>query len=429
MKPVALCYIGERGKPVTRVFSEPSISIGRSRDNKLCFPSTQTELLSRYHAVLEWVGDGELQLTDLGSLNGTHLNGELISQTLPVKPGDTIVIGRDVTMQVYWEVDGQPTGDRPHVSQLLFPLCFEKELLQDFDTFEKFAEGAHGAIWRASGPATSGWQVIKTLRRESEYHEGDSNLQRRVNRFRREGEILSSFARTSGVYVVRAHQMGISQNGMTYIVMDYVDGTTLRDVILDEHPIDIDSILSWFYDVSHSIKCAHEYTYTDEATGKSLRGIIHRDIRPSNILIENYSNHALLCDYGIAGFEEGGTRLTYSQDMVSHLHHTPPEAFFARNIGANHDLWGLAVSVYLALSGMSFPYEGRKPQDLQDNIRRGKLRKLEFHRSDIPPDIAALVTRSLDYEPANRPSLGEWVETLLPWAREPSGTSRVRARR
>ncbi|MCC5876143.1 MAG: protein kinase [Candidatus Sumerlaeia bacterium] len=429
MKPVAFCFIGERGKPVTKVFTEPSISIGRSRDNKLCFPSTQTDLLSRYHAVLEWVGEDELRLTDLGSLNGTHLNGVLVAEAVSLQPGDNIVIGRDITLQVHWKRDS-PSPKRPaNVSQLLFPLCFEEELRREFDTFEKYAEGAHGSIWRASGPGLKGWRVIKTLHTESEYQEGDTSLQRRLERFRREGEILGSFARTSGVYVVRAHQTGISTTGITYIVMDYVDGVTLRDMILDEHPIDIHSILGWFYDIAHTIKCAHEYNYTDQESGKTSRGIIHRDVRPSNILIENISNHALLCDFGIAAFEEGGARLTHSQDMVSHLHHTPPETFFNRSIGVNYDLWGLAVSFYLAVSGMVFPYEGRRPQELEDNIRRGKLRKLETHRGDIPPHVVTLATDSLAFAPENRPLIGDWVETLKPWAREPSGTARVRARR
>lgn len=432
MKPLALCYFGSNGKPVTRVFNQPSITIGRSKDNLLAIPGNQAEKLSRYHAVLEWQGDDELVITDLGSLNGTEVNGQLVAGSSQVLPGDTLVIGKEVTMQVHWESPRRKKESRG-VSRLLFPLWSEVDLTRDFDTFEKHADGAHGSIWKARGPGVKSWRAVKLLHFEHGAGERKSadrgRLKKILERFRREGDILGSFAMTPGVYVVRAHQTGLTKDGTTYIVMDFVEGTNLRDLVLDLHPLPIDSILSWFYDVSFSIKAAHEFDYKDPESEKKVRGIVHRDVRPSNILIEDGSSHALLCDFGIAGYVEGGERLTKIQDLVSNLHHTPPEAFFERIVDPVIDLWALAASFYLACSGMIYPYEGTKPQDLHDNIRKGKLRPLNIHRNDIPLQVMDLLVTSLSFNPEDRPRVSDWVETLFPWAREPSGTAFVRARR
>lgn len=424
MNQLIILHPGPGGIPVTRVFLKPHVSIGRAPQNDLSFEGAGASLPSRHHALIEWVGENEPRITDLGSTNGTTVNGEPLQFARNLSQGDHVVLGGGAAFHVYWGEGEALPVPRGAAAAGLFPLVFDPAMARRFSVIEKVAESAHGTLWRACAGGRGDWVAIKVLRLDEAISGTPQEIadkhRRQVERFRREGEILCAFGREADAHIVRAHETGGDAAGMYYIIMDYIEGVPLSRIVLDRHPIPSASLAAWFHDVAVTLDAAHRFSWKGAGASDS-HGIIHRDVRPSNILIKSGSEQALLCDFGIAAVLEGGLHLTNPQDRLSHLHHTPPEAFFERMIGPSLDLWGLAVSFYLAATGMVFPYEGRKAESLQGNIERGRIRRLAKVRYDLHPRLIDLVESSLQHDPARRPTMREWVVTLRRHLRQGQG--------
>lgn len=415
MTPLAILLTGPGGMPVTHVFHQSRVSIGRAPDNDLSLQGPPGRS-SHHHALIEWKSGGP-RITDLGSTHGTTVNGTRIKAGASLSPGDHVVLGGGAGFHVYWAEDESWVVPRKAAGRGLFPLAYSRNLTQRFHTFGKMAEGRHGSLWLAESADEEGPAVIKVLCLDQAIsgtaEEIAAHHHRQVERFRREGEILSALGREPGVHIVRARETGWESSGIYYIIMDHVDGASLREIILERHPLPGHLLVGWFYDIARALDAAHRFRIGGEgAQGVGSRGIIHRDVRPSNILIERGTNRALLCDFGIAALLEGGLHLTQPQDRLSHLHHTPPEAFFERHVNTALDLWGLAVTFHLAASGMVFPFEGRRAELLHQNIRSGRMRRLAKARYDLHPDIIELVEASLRFDPAERPTMEDWLRTL-----------------
>ncbi|MBI5154899.1 protein kinase, partial [Candidatus Poribacteria bacterium] len=134
---------------------------------------------------------------------------------------------------------------------------------------------------------------------------------------------------------------------------------------------------------------------------------------PHNIMIRHDNNEAVLCDFGIAGIVSGAERLTPDHVRVSSYRYSPPESLTDDSITPDMDLWGLAVTAYVMLSGGHFPYAGSTPTALLKTIQENRLTPLSSHREDLPAGLLALIHGGLAPNPTHRPtSAREWVEGL-----------------
>ncbi len=176
-----------------------------------------------------------------------------------------------------------------------------------------------------------------------------------------------------------------------FIVMEYVDGSSLRDFIA-AGPIPIDRAVEIARDVADALSKAHE------------AGIVHRDIKPDNILLTQ-DGHPKVLDFGIAKME-GSERLTMTDATLGTIAYMSPEQSRGETIDGRSDLFSLGVILYEMIAGTS-PFKGDYPAATTFKILNEDPEPLSNHRPDVPENIEAAVSRLLQKDPAHRYQTGQ----------------------
>ena len=223
-----------------------------------------------------------------------------------------------------------------------------------------------------------------------------------VERFRR--EILLAAA-LQHPHIVPVHAAG-ETNGLPYLIMPYVEGESLRARLNRGRPRVAESV-AILRDVARALAYAH------------ARGIVHRDIKPDNVLLS--SGSAAVADFGVAkaisSAWEADTpargTLTMSGTSLGTPEYMAPEQV-AADPSTDHraDIYAFGVMAYEMLAGDT-PFHGRAPRALFAAHLTEPPRPLAEHRPDLPARLAALVMRCLEKDPAHRPqSADELAEAL-----------------
>ncbi len=221
-----------------------------------------------------------------------------------------------------------------------------------------------------------------------------------VDRFHQEARAT---ARLSHPNIVTIHEID-DRGGLHYFVMAYVEGRTLGDVLSEaQGPLPVPVVLRWFRQITGALNHAHRL------------GIVHRDVKPGNILLDGDGN-ALVTDFGIAKVaDEPG--LTRTGMLVGTPTYMSPEQCLSTGITGAADQYSLGILVYHMLTG-SPPFTGGTMAVLQAHVGQ-RPEPLLSRRPDCPPELAALVDRMMAKDPGDRwPSLSEVLEIL-----EEPGTS------
>ncbi|MEU9165055.1 protein kinase [Streptomyces sp. NPDC048424] len=143
--------------------------------------------------------------------------------------------------------------------------------------------------------------------------------------------------------VVTVHDV-VEEQGLPVIVMELVDGPSLDDVLAERGPLDPREAAAIGAKLMDALDAAHR------------AGVLHRDVKPGNVLIES-SGRVVLTDFGIASMETSGdealAKLTQSGQIVGSLDYLPPERAQGREPGAASDIWALGMTLYAAVEGSS----------------------------------------------------------------------------
>ncbi|HEX4934297.1 MAG TPA: serine/threonine-protein kinase, partial [Gemmatimonadaceae bacterium] len=189
--------------------------------------------------------------------------------------------------------------------------------------------------------------------------------------------------------------------GQLYCVLPYIDGETLRQRITREGPLPVDDALR----VARQVGAALEYAHA--------RGIVHRDVKPENILLSQ--GHAVLSDFGIARavVVAAGERLTDSGIAIGTPSYMSPEqAAASSELDARSDEYALAVCLYEMLAGDP-PFVGRTAQAIIARQLTEAPPRLEVARPTVAPGIVAAIERALSKVPGDRyRSVGEFLAAL-----------------
>ncbi len=185
---------------------------------------------------------------------------------------------------------------------------------------------------------------------------------------------------------------GIGQDNDTYfIVMELIEGESLSQLVRERGPIEIVDIVRYTAQVARALKYAHD------------QGIIHRDIKPGNILVEE-RGEAKLLDLGLAMSREQGTSITqlYDEKVIGTADYLSPEqALDSHNVDLKTDIYSLGCTLYFMLTGHPpFPvgslaqriamHQSRRPADV---IKR---------RADCPEEIRDICNRMMRKKPSSR---------------------------
>jgi hypothetical protein len=217
-----------------------------------------------------------------------------------------------------------------------------------------------------------------------------------VERFRREARSAASL---SHPHIVSIFDQGESGDGTYFIAMEYVPGGTLKDRIRSSGALPPRTAVAVALQIAEALQTAHE------------RGVIHRDIKPPNILITD-SGHVKVADFGIARAADATTTISHPGDILGSAKYMSPEQAAGERVGPASDLYSLGVVLYEMLTGR-VPFEVDNPTDLSAKHDEKPSSHLREVNHEVPEDLDALVMRLLARDPKDRyGSATELIEDL-----------------
>ncbi|MBA2534953.1 MAG: serine/threonine protein kinase, partial [Rubrobacter sp.] len=205
-----------------------------------------------------------------------------------------------------------------------------------------------------------------------------------VERFRREAKSAASLANR---HIVPVFDRGETEDGTYYIAMEYVPGGDLGDLIKDVGRLPPRRTLEIALQVAEALGTAHE------------RGVVHRDIKPRNILITR-SGHVKVADFGIARAAEA-TTISHPGDILGSVKYMSPEQAAGEPVGPASDLYSLGVVLYEMLTG-GVPFEVVTPEDVPAEQAKGPPRPPSETNPEVSEALDAAVAGLLATDPAAR---------------------------
>lgn len=194
--------------------------------------------------------------------------------------------------------------------------------------------GGMANVYKAYDEESQRIVALKVLKDE---HRGDMEF---VRRFEREAQAVLMLSHEN---IVRSYDVG-EDDGVSYIVLEYVEGKTLKEIIKEEGPLSPKTAVNYACQVLDALSHAHE------------RGIIHRDVKPQNVIITPRGK-AKLTDFGIARDAAATTRTFAGTNVIGSVHYISPEQARGDNATAGSDIYSCAIMLYDMLTG-SVPFSG-----------------------------------------------------------------------
>ncbi|CAN5775876.1 Stk1 family PASTA domain-containing Ser/Thr kinase [soil metagenome] len=205
-----------------------------------------------------------------------------------------------------------------------------------------------------------------------------------VERFRREAKSAAALVNR---YIVPIFDWGEAEDGTYYIVMEYVPEGDLGDRIKNEGILSPGMAAEVALQVAEALQAAHK------------RGIIHRDVKPRNILIAG-SAHIKVADFGIARAVES-TTISHSGDILGSVKYMSPEQAAGERVGPESDLYSLGVVLYETLTGR-VPFNVTTPADVAAEHAGGPPSRSRELNSEVPEGMDAIAMRLLATDPQDR---------------------------
>jgi Protein kinase domain len=261
------------------------------------------------------------------------------------------------------------------VSEAALAVTQSELVLGRYRPLEPLGSGGNGSVWLARDEPTGVEVALKIVPREG----------KAASRAEREA---SAAARLRHPGCQRAYALARDARHV-YIAYEYVPGRTLRQALRDG---DVDDAVALEAAAQICEALAHAH----------VRGIVHRDVKPSNVLLaEGNGVSVRLLDFGLARMD-GEETLTAAGDVPGTLAYIPPERLRGEESGAPADIWAVGVLLWEALAGWH-PFWQGSLLDTARRIESGAV-SLATARPDLPRPLIALVDRALSVDPAKRPS-------------------------
>ena len=264
-----------------------------------------------------------------------------------------------------------------------------KLLAGRYELTEKIGEGGMAVVYKAKDRLLNRYVAIKILRPEFTKDE------QFVSNFKRESQAAAGLQHPNIVSVYDVGKAG----SINYIVMELIDGRPLSDIIEEQAPLDYKLVI----DISQQICAALAHAHKN--------GIIHRDVKPHNIMITT-DGIAKLTDFGIARAVTNSTIVADTSKIIGSVHYFSPEQARGSFVDERSDIYSLGIVMYEMLTGQ-VPFDGDNPVEValkhinEDIIPPTKLNK------SVPPNLEKLVMKATDKFQTNRyKSAEEMLEDL-----------------
>ncbi len=289
-------------------------------------------------------------------------------------------------------VDQPPTDRSAQDSQSVAAL--QEALGADFEVKQKLGKGSMATVFLAKEAQLGRFVAVKVLL------PGRARDETARKRFEREAKAAASLAHPNVVPVFR---MGRLLDETPYLVMGFVKGRTMEERLAAEGRLSKDLAREVLHDVASALAAAH------------AQGIVHRDVRPANVLWDEERKKAVLTDFGIAAIlatsGEDSTRLTKTGQMVGDPRYLSPEQLRDEDLTELADMYAFGILGYELYTGEG-PYEAKTNTQWITAHLSGQPKDLLRMRPDVEPEIGALLKRCLNQEPNHRPSAAIAARTL-----------------
>ena len=371
----------------------------------------QDPSISRRHCQITNSAQGVL-IADLGSSNGTYVNGQRIGSWTQLNPRDQVILGnneiqvaqvamaagsapaatcsncsRPVSQQDF--ASGrvrQDTNGRLICSDCLKQFDFEPNLIDGYVIQKKLGQGAFGAVYKATQTATGRMVALKTIKPQLVSSEND------VKRFYREAETAGKLAHPSICAIFDAGEC----RGTHFIAMEYIEGRELTKYIEQYGRLDVGYSLKITIQIASAL--AHAFA----------QGIVHRDIKPDNIMIavdpQTRGPLAKLVDFGLAkSFTQSGqSGLTAPGEGMGTLAYMPPEQLDnALMADQRSDIYSLGASFYHMLAGKR-PFDEKTTRSFILKILNQMPPPIRQVNPAVPQEVQKIVEKAMAKAPDDR---------------------------
>jgi serine/threonine protein kinase len=252
------------------------------------------------------------------------------------------------------------------------------EHLGPYQLVHVLGEGAMGVVWLARDQRDQSNVALKLLRRELSADEVYSR------RFLREARIAAEVDHPNLVTIREAGEA----DGWSYIAARHVDGPTLGELLRDRGPLSVDEVVRIVGDVAAGIDALHR------------SGLVHRDVKPSNVLVDA-DGRAALTDFGLAT-GPAYTVLTRPGQLIGTVDYLAPELIAGAPAGNAADIYALGCVTFACLTGAA-PFAGRRAFETTVAHLGEDPRNPCAERDDAPSGLGAAVLTALEKEPEKRP--------------------------
>ncbi|HEY7345990.1 MAG TPA: Stk1 family PASTA domain-containing Ser/Thr kinase [Gaiella sp.] len=240
----------------------------------------------------------------------------------------------------------------------------------------RLGSGGMADVWLAEDQELGRKVAIKML------HERYANDTQFVERFRREATHAAGLSHPN---VVSIFDRGEAE-GSYFIVMEYVEGRTLKELIVTRGPCPVPVAISYVRQVLAALRYAHR------------NGIVHRDIKPHNVLVD-HEGRVKVADFGIA--RAGSSQMTEAGSIIGTAQYLSPEQARGAPVDESSDLYSTGIVLYELLTG-KVPFTGETPVEIAMKHLSQVPPAPSTIRSEIPRDLDLVVLRALAKEPADR---------------------------
>jgi serine/threonine-protein kinase len=231
-----------------------------------------------------------------------------------------------------------------------------------------------------------------------------------VARFAREARAA---VKIKSEHVARVIDVGTLESGAPYMVMEYLEGGDLSQVLQSQGPLPIEDAVEYVLQASEAIAHAH------------VLGIVHRDLKPANLFLirrPDGTNAVKVLDFGISkvmpgkGSSSDNAMTRTRAIMGSPLYMSPEQMTSTRDVDGRTDIWALGVILYELLAGQP-PFSADTMPQLCGLILSGPTPSIRTIRPNIPPGLDAVLRRSLEKDPTRRyPNIAEFASALAEFA-------------
>ena len=254
-----------------------------------------------------------------------------------------------------------------------------------YQIIKKIGDGGMAFVYQAKDKLLNRIVAVKVLRPE---FVDDKEF---LAKFKREAEAVANITHPN---IVNVYDVG-QEGKVYYIVMEYVDGQNLKEIIKNEGVLDEYTALDITKQIAQALSAAHK------------KGVIHRDIKPHNILISNEDRQVKVADFGIAKAVSNST-ITNIGSIIGSVHYFSPEQAKGQPVSNNADLYSLGIVLYEMLIGR-VPFRGDSPISIALQHINEDIEFTPEEKTKIPHSIRTLISKMTEKDQEDRYQSAEEV--------------------